>query len=231
MRSAFCAIAFVVAAHSWCSARADESGPKELVRRLVSPNARVNPKVEPFVFYPSSYDHEAQKAVRKASDDLYKLGFKAIPALIDGLDDGRYCRSYFTSLMIDISVGEECFDVLDRVTNPDVKPDNGALPKEQFEEGFKGARGRMGADGKFHHVDRSYLELLGYRARTVTRMSLATWWNDFSDKSLDSIHLAAIRRRIAFEEKIGFAPGADGERYLKPYRDIEKLLASRLQSK
>lgn len=230
MRVAFCAVAFVVVA-SWSSVRADEPDPKELVQRLVSPNARVNPQREPFVHYPSSYDHESQKIVSRASDELYKLGFKAIPALIEGLDDKRYCRSYSTSLMIDLSVGEECLILLDRITNPNVKPDNGALPKQQLEEGFKGARGRMGADGKFHDVDRSYFELIGFRSRSATRAALTEWWDGFSDKSLDSIHLVAIRSRIFVEERIGFAPGADGERYLKPYRDLEKLLASRMPSK
>lgn len=200
----------------------------ELVLLLVSANKPVNPKRESFAEFPKSYNREAQRVVREARAHLLKLGFDAIPELIDHLQDKRYCLTASYSLLVDKTVGDVCFDLLDEITSPKIGPDFEALPESQLEN-IKGNPTRLGKDGKWDYVGLSYLSLLIHRDKSFTRETINKWWQKFADKSIDDIHLAAVRRLIAHEEAVGFQPESNREQYLKPYRDHEKKLMLRLR--
>lgn len=208
-------------------AAGDEPSAEELVSGLISPNKPVNPKREPFVDFPRSYDHTAQKTVEQASDELLKLGFAAIPVLVQHLEDREYCRTRSFSIHVDLTVGDECYRLIDRITNPKVTPDFKALPKSQFKS-IKGNPMTLGLDGEWDHVGLSYFDLLIHRDKAMSRKSIETWWKPFSNKSLDHIHLAAVQRLIAHEKSIGFGDDSIKERYLKPYYDLEKQLKARI---
>lgn len=202
----------------------------ELVLLLVSANKPVNATREPFTRFPKSYDLEAQRVVYDARVQLLKLGFDSIPELIAHLQDTRYCLTASYSLLVDRNVGDVCFDLLEKITSPDILPDFDALPKAQFDN-IKGHPMRLGTDGEWHWVGLSYLSLLIHRDKPFTRESIGEWWKEFADKSIDDIHLAAVRRLTAHEEAVGFHPNSNRQQYLKPYRDFEKSLALRLRKK
>lgn len=205
----------------------------ELVSRLASPNKPVG--AGPFASYPKksypkSYDHEAQKVVEEARAQLLKHGFNAIPELIKHISDARYCRTVPITRLVDKTVGDECYDLIEAITSPSTHPDFNALPPSQF-KWVKGNAMRLGADNEWDYVSLSYLTLLIARDESMTRESIAKWWEGFADKSIEHIHLAAVRRLIAHEESIGFHSDANKERYLKPYRDLENQLATGLKQR
>lgn len=199
-----------------------------LIHRLASRNQPANPNREWRTDFPDTYDEAAQEVVDQSFNNLLNRGFKAIPELIKHLHDQRYCRTYWSSLLVDTTVGEECYRLVDEISNPRVMPNFDALPPAQTKN-VKGYTLRLTKEGKWRHVGLSYLTLVTIIDKTATRTSLDGWWQAFADKSLDDIHFAAINRRIAFEESLGFPAGVDKDSYLKPYYDLRTELNERLR--
>jgi len=91
----------------------DESAEIEaLIEQLASPNKPANPESKWPGGYPDDYDHEAQKKVSSAIEELKAYGVRAFERLVAASADKRYCRSYSTSLLRDFSVGESCIQII-----------------------------------------------------------------------------------------------------------------------
>ena len=211
--------------------------PLLLIDQLASPNKIANPESEPFVGYPENYDYEAQKVVADAETQLKKLGFNAIPELIKNVDDERYSCTRSYSTLIDFSVGEECFRIVESILSPKVKPDYSVLPKTKIKR-IKGYPMRMGVDKTWHYTELSYLDLLIHYDKAISRdanksikKSLQTWWKRQAFKTIDHAHLAAVNRLIKNEHEIGFDKDFDKEKYLKPLIELKSKLEKQIQAK
>lgn len=205
----------------------------ELVEKLVSVNQAPNPDFDFITQLPESFDQTAQEAVDAASKELLALGFKAIPELINHIDDKRYCKSVLAGRVVDVSVGEECFGILEKITNPRVTPNISVLPTEEVRIA-KGRTFRQGLDKKWHQVDKSFLRTIIFDDNECkdigsSKSLLTRWWKKFSAKSLAAVHLAAIDRRIQFEESIGFSSAEQKTAYLKPVLDVRIKLSEKLR--
>lgn len=203
---------------------------EELVALLVSPNSPANPKREPFIGIPRSHDNDAQKKVEAAAVKLTERGFEAIPALIKGLDDERYCRSRSYSVVYDFSVGEVCYQLIDKIATPKVDPNDAILPETQRKV-VKGYPMRMGKDGDWHYTHNTYFDLLYRDDKSFNRQSFSKWWDERKFKSIEEIHLAAITRMIAYEDSVGFPENAKRSEYLKSYLDLQRELQEKLSAK
>jgi hypothetical protein len=207
-----------------------EATSEELVALLVSPNSPANPNREPFIGIPRSHDNDAQKKVEAAAVKLTERGFEAIPALLKGLDDKRHCRSRSYSVVYDFSVGEVCYQLIEEIVTPKVAPNDATLPEAQHKV-VKGYPMRIGKDGDWHYTHKTYFNLLYRDDKSFNRQSLSKWWDERKFKSIEEIHLDAVKRMIAYEDSVGFPENAKRSEYLKLYLDLQRELQEKLSVK
>jgi hypothetical protein len=89
----------------------------ELVRMLVSPNEKPTAQggANPSAKFPEGYDVKAQKRIKAARQKLHDNFEKALPFLIDAIDDNRYCMTIDWAEgdgYYNYSVGRVCRDVI-----------------------------------------------------------------------------------------------------------------------
>ena len=199
---------------------------RQLIEQLVSPNKPTNPDSEPFVDYPPDYDYEAQKTVADASARLEEIGYDAVSFLIDNIDDKRYSCTRSYSILVDYSVGQECFRIVDSILDPDVSPDYSVLSENEFKN-VKGHPMRLGLDGEWDYTELSFLDLLIHRDQVIanhTEESIMAWWIAGSFESIEHAHLAAVDRLIKHEQSIGFETDFNKTKYLSPYFELKRNL-------
>ena len=135
------------------------------LRKVIEMLVSVNSAPEGFEF-PEQYDHVAQEKVNAAIKKLKTHPLKAIPLLIDYVDDKRYCRSEMHSRLLNFTVGQQCFKILDQITNPLVEPNYLALPQNERKQLDKGGWERRDKKGKWRVVGRTYLDILVFQSNT-----------------------------------------------------------------
>jgi len=135
----------------------------------------------------------------------------------------------------DSSVGDECFNIIRRITAPRKNPNIKSLKKDSVRPGAKGGTQRLGTDNEWYFVDVDYLNLVlpntdteSKKPKTVRKKLVEKWWQKFSKLSLDHIHLDAVEKLIMHEEKIGFRSKTEQDNYLKPYKKYAQELKHRI---
>jgi hypothetical protein len=89
----------------------------ELVRIFVSPNEKPTAQggAEPSAKFPAGYDVKAQERIAAARQKLHDNFERALPFLIDAIDDSRYCMTINWAggdAYYNYSVGQVCRDVI-----------------------------------------------------------------------------------------------------------------------
>jgi hypothetical protein len=184
---------------------------KKLIDQLVSPNLPPDVKSEePDAVYPKGYDREAQRPIDKAIEMLRAEGLVAFPVLIERLEDRRYCCTVSYAAHVNHSVGEVCFQIMER----------------QIDLAGIRYKVRFGADGKTYYTSPCYLVTQYGGQWPPDKAAFEKWWKARSQLSLRSLQIEGLEWTIKEEKKRGFANAKEEESYLKPLLEMLDKLRS-----
>ena len=148
------------------------------VQQLVSPNEAPDTRGGSAV-YPANYDHESQKKVRAAWQQLWRSGPAAFPCLFDHLDDIRYSFTEDGGQSdVNWSVGRACLDIL----HGQIEPLN------------VGRRHRLPS-----YVDHNLGKPANHNLGTPAEAK--KWWGTHKSQSLYEMQIEALEWIIAETEK------------------------------